>query len=85
MGNNSRILNPTVIENGLMRQAICVEFASYIKKYCDDLGIPCAIVDGVGNVDHVWNLIKLNGQTRHVDLTNAIYIRDGYGSKSYKC
>lgn len=74
---SSETLNPTVIEEGLLKQGVCAEYAPYIKKYCDDIGIKCEVVYGQGTVNHVWNLININGEPRHLDLTNAIFIRDG--------
>ncbi len=76
---NSELLNKTYIENGLLKQGVCADFAPYVKKYFDDLGMSCQIVHGQGTVNHVWNLVKVNGKARHLDLTNAIFIRDGYG------
>lgn len=76
---NSDLLNHKVVENGLLKQGVCAEFAPYAKKYFNDIGMKCEIIDGQGTVNHVWNLVNVNGQARHVDLTNAIFIRDGYG------
>lgn len=81
---NSYLVNPNVVENGLIKKGVCAEFAPYIKEYCDELGILCEIVGGIGTVKHVWNLVKLNGKIRHTDLTNAIFIRDGYGDNNSK-
>lgn len=76
---DTEVLNHRVIENGLLKQGVCAEFAPYVKKYFNDLGISCEVIQGQGTVDHVWNLVEVNGQARHLDLTNAIFIRDGYG------
>lgn len=76
---NVQLLNPTVMEDGLLKQGVCAQYAPYVKKYCNDLGIKCEVVEGQGTVKHVWNLVNINGKIRHLDLTNAIFIRDGYG------
>lgn len=68
-----------IYENGLIRNAVCQEYAPWIKKYCDDLNIPCEIVTGKGTVNHAWVLIKLVKQLRYFDPTNMAFIRDGYG------
>lgn len=75
----SELLNKTCTENGLLKQGVCAEFAPFVKKYFDDLGMNCQIVHGQGTVNHVWNLVNVNGKARHLDLTNAIFLRDGYG------
>lgn len=79
---DTEVLNHKVLENGLLKQGVCAEFAPYVKKYFNDLGINCEVIEGQGTVDHVWNLVEVNGQARHLDLTNAIFIRDGYGENS---
>ncbi len=76
---DSELLNHKVVENGLLRQGVCAEFAPYAKKYFEDLGMSCEVIHGQGTVNHVWNLVNVNGNARHLDLTNAIFIRDGYG------
>lgn len=81
---DTEVLNHTVVENGLLKQGVCAEFAPYVKKYFDDLGMNCEIVQGQGTVNHVWDLVNVNGKARHLDLTNAIFIRDGYGENLTK-
>lgn len=76
---NSDLLNHRIVEEGLLKQGVCAEFAPYAKKYFNDLGMKCEVVHGIGTVNHVWNLVNVNGKARHLDLTNAIFIRDGYG------
>lgn len=80
----SELLNHKIIHNGLLKQGVCAEFAPYAKKYFDDLGIKCEVVEGQGTVNHVWDLIIVNGNARHLDLTNAIFIRDKYGENPTK-
>lgn len=80
----SELLNNKIVENGLLKQGVCAEFAPYAKKYFDDLGMACEIVYGQGTVNHVWNLVEVNGKLRHLDLTNAMFIRDGYGENPTK-
>lgn len=81
---NSELLNKTCTENGLLKQGVCAEFALFVKKYFDDLGMSCQIVHGQGTVNHVWNLVNVSGKARHLDLTNAIFVRDGYGENPTK-
>lgn len=68
-------------ENGLIRNAVCEQYAPWIKKYCDDLGIPCEQVNGKGTVSHCWCLIRFGtDEPVHFDPTNMAFIRDGYGA-----
>lgn len=77
-----RVYKPYVIqENGLLKNAVCQEYAPWIKKYCDDLGIPCEQVNGKGTVPHRWCLIRFGtDEPIHFDPTNMAFIRDGYGA-----
>ena len=46
---------------------------------CSQQNIPCQIVEGLRQrQEHFWNIIELDGQHYHVDLTACI--RDGIGS-----
>ena len=70
-----------ICENGLLKNAVCQEYAPWIKKYCDDLGIPCEQVNGKGTVGHCWCLIRFGtDEPIHFDPTNMAFIRDGYGA-----
>lgn len=77
-----RVYKPYVIqEKGLLKNAVCQEYAPWIKKYCDDLGIPCEQVKGKGTVPHCWCLIRFGtDEPIHFDPTNMAFIRDGYGA-----
>lgn len=70
-----------IYENGLLKNAVCSQYAPWIKKYCDDLGIPCEQVNGKGTVPHRWCLIRFGtDEPIHFDPTNMAFIRDGYGA-----
>lgn len=69
-----------IYENGLIRNAVCQDYAPWIKKYCDDLQIPCEEVRGKDTVGHAWCLIRFGTEEPiHFDPTNMAFIRDGYG------
>lgn len=72
-------LNPVIVENGLIKKGTCGDYSEFIAKYCADLGIPCERIFGKGNVSHSWNVIYIDGKELHVDVTNAIFLRDKYG------
>lgn len=69
-----------IYENELLKNAVCMQYAPWIKKYCDDLGIPCEQVNGKGTVPHCWCLIRFGtDEPIHFDPTNMAFVRDGYG------
>ena len=50
-------------------QAICVGNATTFKLFMDMLGIDCKIIHSTEEGEHAWNLVCLDGDWYHVDLT----------------
>lgn len=50
-------------------QAICVGNATTFKLFMDMLDIPCQIIHSTVNGEHAWNLVKLEDDWYHVDIT----------------
>ena len=71
----------TRMENGLLKNAVCMQYAPFIKKYCDYFKIPCEEVRGKGTVAHAWAIIRLGDEIIHFDPTNMAFERDGYGAQ----
>lgn len=70
--------------NGMLEEAVCAEYSSWIKKICDQLNIPCLIVYGKGSTGHEWNLIYLEDKNIWVnfDMTMVRFYLDGW-TKEY--
>ena len=55
--------------------AVCEGISKSYKFLCDKVGIPCIIVTGEAYFDamrsgpHTWNMVELDGNTYHVDVT----------------
>ena len=56
---------------GVLRShnAICVGNATTFKLFMDALDIPCKIIHSTENGEHAWNIVQLNGEWYHVDVT----------------
>lgn len=56
---------------GVLRShnAICVGNATTFKLFMDALDIPCKIIHSTENGEHAWNIVQLDGDWYHVDLT----------------
>lgn len=52
-----------------LSQPVCEGYAKAFKLVCDELGIPCMMVDGVTEVAHEWNQVWLDGAWYAVDVT----------------
>ena len=50
-------------------QPVCEGYAKAFKLVCDELGIPCLMVDGLTEVAHEWNQVWLDGAWYAVDVT----------------
>lgn len=64
-------------------RAVCEGIAKTFKILCDKLGIEAIIVSGtstleiIGNeIEHAWNIVKIDGLYTHVDVTWDIGISD---------
>ncbi len=61
-------------------QPVCEGYARAFKLVCDELYIPCILVDGeAGDGPHMWNYVRLGGSWYGVDVTWDD--TDGYGTK----
>ena len=49
--------------------AICVGNATTFKLFMDILGIECKIIHSTENGEHAWDMVKLDNDWYHVDLT----------------
>ena len=49
--------------------AICVGNATTFKLFMDALDIPCQIIHSTQNGEHAWDIVELDDEWYHVDLT----------------
>lgn len=58
-------------------QGICMGYTTTFQLFMDMLGIESTIVRGVGNdEEHAWNIVNLNGEWYHVDVTWDDFVPD---------
>lgn len=50
-------------------QAICVGNATTFKLFMDILGIDCEIIHSTASGEHAWNVVKLDDEWYHADVT----------------
>lgn len=51
-------------------KAVCSGYTECFKTFMDMLGIENATISGTaGNQQHIWNVVKLDGEWYHVDVT----------------
>lgn len=50
-------------------KAVCEGYARAFKYLCDKVGIPCELVIGNTDIEHMWNIVEIDGNWYHVDVT----------------
>ena len=52
------------------KKGVCMSYALAFKHVMNELGIECLYVaSGEEDMDHAWNLVKIDGKWYHIDLT----------------
>lgn len=50
--------------------AVCEGYSKAFSLLCEQVGIETLLVTGSANgIDHMWNMVKCNGQWYHIDVT----------------
>ena len=67
---------PSKIENGILKIGVCEDYADYIQKLLQEVGIEAVRIDGISELNHSWVGAIIDGKLKSIDLTRAIFIRD---------
>jgi hypothetical protein len=66
----------SVIGGLIMKRAVCEGYAKSFKMLCDQVGLSCIVVTGTAKPHdkpreelHAWNIVKINKECYHVDVT----------------
>lgn len=62
---------------------VCQEYATAFKLLLNRLGMECIVVSSEG-MNHAWNIVKIDGDYYHVDVTWDDPIPDRKNQTSYK-
>ena len=69
----SAVYDHTIIGPLLSHTAVCEGISKQFLLYCQYLNLPCMIVCGrLNGMPHAWNIIELQGNIRHIDLTEVV-------------
>ncbi|MBR2281235.1 MAG: hypothetical protein IJ863_01280 [Spirochaetales bacterium] len=77
----------------LDRSGVCASFSKAFEFMMQCLGIPCTVVygrltqsEGMLNttLGHEWNIVQINGQWYHVDVTSGIALTKESGIPDYR-
>lgn len=51
-------------------EAVCEGYSKAFMYFAQSMGYECVcVMGGAGSVEHMWNMVKLDGQWYHVDVT----------------
>lgn len=71
-----------VFDNDPNTNVVCEGYSKAFQYLCDLGGIDCYTVTGyMGDGDHMWNIVKIDGKCYHVDITNCD--SDAIGAPDY--
>ena len=66
-------------ENGLITNGVCQDYTEYLVPLLEKAGIKAHAIEGTSELGHAWVVIKDDeGQYKSIDLTRAVFIRDGF-------
>ena len=69
---------PEIIENGILKKGICDTFSNYLNDLLPKIGINTVKIIGKSELAHAWNAVIVNNKLKSIDLTRAVFIRDGF-------
>ena len=73
-----RIFNPLQVKDGLITQGVCIDYSKQIVPLLQELGIDAYCIGGTSELNHEWIIAQINGELKSIDLTRAVFIRDGF-------
>lgn len=53
----------------LQGYAICSGYSKALMYFAQELGIPCICIEGRTGEEHLWNMVMLDGNWYHLDMT----------------
>ncbi len=69
---------PAEFNNGLIVNGVCQNYADYLVPLLQKAGIEAHRVDGTSEMGHAWVIAKVGDEYKSIDLTRAVFIRDGF-------
>lgn len=69
---------PPEYDNGLIMSGVCEDYTKYLVGLFKDLEIEAHDIGGTSELGHAWVIVKDGDQYKSIDLTRAVFIRDGF-------
>ena len=69
---------PPEYRNGLIINGVCEDYTIYLIELFKELGIEAHNIGGTSELGHAWVIVNADGKIKSIDLTRAVFIRDGF-------
>ena len=69
---------PPEFNNGIITSGVCEDYTDYLVPILKKAGIETYNVDGTSELGHAWVIVNSEDGYKSVDLTRAVFIRDGF-------
>lgn len=69
---------PAEFDNGLITNGVCEDYTEYLVPILKKAGIETHGIEGTSELGHAWVIIKVGDEYKSIDLTRAVFIRDGF-------
>ena len=69
---------PPEFENGIITNGVCEDYTDYLVPILQRAGIEAHSIEGTSELAHAWIIVKSEDGYKSVDLTRAVFIRDGF-------
>lgn len=68
---------PPEFNNGLITNGVCADYTEFLVPFLQKAGIEAHSVEGTSEFSHAWVIVKDCEKYKSIDLTRAVFIRDG--------
>lgn len=65
-------------KNGLLTNGVCKDYTDFLVPLLKKVGVEAHAIQGTSELDHAWVIIKDGDEYKSIDLTRAVFIRDGF-------
>lgn len=69
---------PPEYKNGIITNGVCQDYTKYLVPLLKDAGIDAHEIGGTSELGHAWVMANIDGKIKSMDLTRAVFIRDGF-------
>lgn len=69
---------PPEIQDGLIKNGVCEHYSDYLIPVMKKIGVEAHQISGTSELGHSWIIVKGENDYKSIDLTRAIFIRDGF-------